>query len=1122
MPPNRQNSFKEGFEKRLENLQSLQRTGAGPTQSVDSRDLQHSNIAAQLYGDQTVNTTQNIYHSETPRDACLKFLQDLAQSGDDPSCHLEKLRRTKTVAGGTCEWFLKAAEFKSWFEGDKQILWVEGEPGTGKTTLSIFLVDFFEKTGKGGPGNVSPENGQTLAFYFCDFQDPRTNTRESIIRGLLRRLLDRHSALFQEAHGIFSHSPTALQGNADALWTIFRKILCKLALHFRNVHLLVDALEECDETSGRDLIKSFHDDIKRERIPGNVKLLITSQDIEWIKNEFEDDSVIALRLVPSKIAGDVEKAIKEKAEKLSRRKYLQEEDRKKLEANLIKYSEGKFLWADLIINHIDEELDTSDLRWENIRDKIPLTLDGFYDRNVRKSWFKDPHLVKFVLQLAVASRRPLTAKEFDMAYAILKSSHEDRRIPDLNQKKRGVYRICKPVLTHDSETDTVKFVHQSARRYLVSFRLPPDLTALSCTETSRVWSLVAIEYWQYLTSILTRGHPRPSEPCLIDHGNANYVLLKTCLAYLGRDEFDRGQKIISYGPNHTLVPVFDKLSMEEPQHCFLRYSIEYWREHALAVDWTALVGQTDDFPDLADLPTLRDSLFLYAAGSGYEKTAMSLHNRYGARLDARDEGGRTALHLAAFNGHTTTVQFLIKHGAECGSRDVVSATPLHWAARGGHEETFSYLLSVLQTEQNRASPQDTRVQKWKKLLRSALDSPGPVVDLDMPDKSGKTLLVWAIEGGSESLVRTLLEKGVKNEYSLDEIIKLTEATAAIPAAFKGWSDLDALVDFSEQLDWLGDILDIPPDIHEQRTPLSRAAEQGQQGIVKLLLQHGAQPNFKDEQGHTAMFWAAKRNHKAVVDMLKSEGADIEPQLWLAIKKMKIRAVQNLIEIGGADLNRRDMADSKLSAPGIAALAGSKRIMELVVQGGEADLGLTTKRGLTPLSLAAIFGNSAAVSILIGTGNAIADWRDELGLTPLNWAVLLGHTAVIRSIVETGKADVNSRNKPGETNLMLAARMGYEEGFRVLFEDGSANPSITDSLGRTALFNAIRGGNRVIIDKLLCHPHVSKTRPDIFGATPLSIAARGNDRSAGHHRQLQQNSSVLGGVDGPRIDKKALG
>ncbi|RSL62876.1 hypothetical protein CEP54_005463 [Fusarium duplospermum] len=609
MPPNRQNSFKEGFEQRLENLQSLQRTGTGPTQSVDSGDLRHSNIAAQLYGDQTVNTTQNIYHSEIPKNPCLKFLQDLAQSGDDPSCRLEKLRRTKTVAGGTCEWFPKADEFKSWFEGEKQILWVEGEPGTGKTTLSIFLVDFFEKMGKRGLSKASPETGNTLAFYFCDLQDPRTNTRESILRGLLRQLLDSHRALFQEAHDIFGDSPTPLQGGADALWKIFKKILDKLALHNRNVHLLVDALEECDETSGRDLIKSLRNDFKEQRIPDNVKLLITSQDIEWIKKELDYKTVIRLRLVPYRIAGDVEKAIKEKVEKLSGRQYLQEEDRQSLEANLINHSEGKFLWADLIINHIDEELDAGSLRWENIRDKIPLTLDEFYDRNVRKSWRKDPYLVKFIFQLAVASRRPLTAKEFDMAYALLKSSHEDRRIPDLNQHNRGVYRICKPILTHDSETDTVKFVHQSARRYLVSCSLPPDLTALSRAETSRIWSLLAIECWRYLACILTRGSPLPSEPCLIDQADANYVLLKTCLAYLGRDEFDNGQKIIFYGPDHTLIPVFDKLSMEEPQHCFLRYSIEHWREHALAVDWTALVSQPDDLPDLANLPTLRDSLF---------------------------------------------------------------------------------------------------------------------------------------------------------------------------------------------------------------------------------------------------------------------------------------------------------------------------------------------------------------------------------------------------------------------------------------------------------------------------------------------------------------------------------
>ena len=53
----------------------------------------------------------------------------------------------------------------------------------------------------------------------------------------------------------------------------------------------------------------------------------------------------------------------------------------------------------------------------------------------------------------------------------------------------------------------------------------------------------------------------------------------------------------------------------------------------------------------------------------------------------------------------------------------------------------------------------------------------------------------------------------------------------------------------------------------------RAANQGNQAIVTELLQAKAQPNASNNDGRTALHWAAVNGSQAVVDMLLQAKAD---------------------------------------------------------------------------------------------------------------------------------------------------------------------------------------------------------------------------------------------------------
>ncbi|KAJ1475208.1 ankyrin repeat-containing domain protein, partial [Baffinella frigidus] len=58
------------------------------------------------------------------------------------------------------------------------------------------------------------------------------------------------------------------------------------------------------------------------------------------------------------------------------------------------------------------------------------------------------------------------------------------------------------------------------------------------------------------------------------------------------------------------------------------------------------------------------------------------------------------------------------------------------------------------------------------------------------------------------------------------------------------------------------------------TPLFIAAHKGHEGVVRVLLKHGANTSAKDRQGWTPLHRAANRGREGVVTLLLEYGADV--------------------------------------------------------------------------------------------------------------------------------------------------------------------------------------------------------------------------------------------------------
>lgn len=146
-----------------------------------------------------------------------------------------------------------------------------------------------------------------------------------------------------------------------------------------------------------------------------------------------------------------------------------------------------------------------------------------------------------------------------------------------------------------------------------------------------------------------------------------------------------------------------------------------------------------------------------------------------------------------------------------------------------------------------------------------------------------------------------------------------------------------------------------------KTQLMKAARSGQQEIVQLLLDWGAQPNIKDRCGRTAVEIAASVKHDNVVKLLVSHGADID--LATASLLGDTDLVRQLIT-RGVDVNTRTAEG--LTPLMLATQRGKDEVAELLLANG-ADVDAVTNDGWTALDFPTNVENSKIEAILRSHG-----------------------------------------------------------------------------------------------------------------------------------------------------------
>ena len=274
-----------------------------------------------------------------------------------------------------------------------------------------------------------------------------------------------------------------------------------------------------------------------------------------------------------------------------------------------------------------------------------------------------------------------------------------------------------------------------------------------------------------------------------------------------------------------------------------------------------------------------------------------------------------------------------------------------------------------------------------------------------------------------------------------------------------------------------------------RTVFSYVAAAGDEGLVKLLLSHGADFGDVGSQRRTPLDFAVENGHEGVVRVPLSAARELD----MAVKG----GSDGHVECQEDDFTRAPLAiahrrDKDQRTPLMsAARGGHVGVGQELLDTGMVDINARDRDGRTALIHACAEGHDAFVYMLLGRAECRL-FPDDQGLTPLIWAAREGRKEVARLLLELHGDTANTVDKSGRTALSWAAHFDGKDAAdiaKLLLGTGQVDPDMCDKRGRTPLTWAASHNATAVAKLLLAADRVDVDRPDYLGYTPLICAAK---------------------------------
>ncbi|CAI6340736.1 unnamed protein product [Periconia digitata] len=584
----------------------------------------------------------------------------------------------EAVQPGTGKWLLEDKVFLDWVNGDVDILWCPGIPGSGKTSLVSLVVD-----------HLHTKQDRMLTYFYCEYGQRTAQTPIALLSSLLEQVLRRAPSdiLPPQVSSLYDlHKKHDTRPTLSQITDVVRDILSSHQV----VHVVVDALDEC--TQSEETALEFISAV--QALGPNIRLLCTSR----YSTTFDTFFGQATRLEISAQGEDIRMFLEAQIPQQSRLyRHIQADPTLKEEIikTIIEQSRGMFLLATLHFESLSRKLNRREVR--SSLQTLPKTLNDTYEQalvRIRGQGEEDVELAETVVLWILCAQRTLTVLELQHMYAMKSLAGEGLALEDDDLPDgESLTSVCRGLVVVDAKSKLIRLVHYTAQQYFQRVhedRLPS--TKLEMTQLSLA----------YLTL--------PNFSSGICHSDGTmctrlgrYPFLDYAAHHWGSEgsSVDYGllwDDLISFVSNQKAVDVANQI-WSLPQHRHSEWSQEFPR------DVPALVlAASFDLPNVLRR-LVAQGYALESKGSDHETPiirAASLGNtsnvavllELGAAVNASSIAEETALERAAVSGNATTVRALLDGGADLHFKASADWTVLMSAVSSGNIEVVRMLVDA--------------------------------------------------------------------------------------------------------------------------------------------------------------------------------------------------------------------------------------------------------------------------------------------------------------------------------------------------------------------------------------------------------------------------------------------